>query len=92
MKEGTYVYAVRSSICDHVTVFTTLEKAIASEEEDRNEELNPKPFEWEHSGTDMQGVEMWETTYWVALPPGTTARLSITKYPLDKTAMSLAGF
>jgi hypothetical protein len=79
------VYAVTFSFNGfvHVCVFSSLEKAQAWVEKDRNPECNPKPFEWHHCLTDMDGVETWETKS--VTFSGGTEEIVITQYPLDKT-------
>lgn len=85
-----FVYAVRCSISSHVSVYSTLEKAQAAEEADRNVKVNPQPFNWQHFSTDMQDVEVWEAEYLTFAREAAT--ITITKYPLDKTPKELAGF
>lgn len=85
----TYVYAVHCSSADFTHVYSTLEAAMAAENDDRNKDLNPDEFSWEHIFTDMEGVEQWRTTY--ILFDRTEATVWITKWPLDHKPEDLAG-
>lgn len=81
-----YVYIVRWSYADHCCAFSTLELA---QEEATADQSNELPTHWEHFDTDMQNIEMWQSTH--SLHNGNMGVVTITKYPLDSKSLVLAG-